>query len=135
MVGNPYLTGLWKGCPSSAGNRRSCRRILELPQQTIPINLDNVSDILTCPGGRRLDDPVLAMLRGQLADIISGAIFSFAGLAVCSIAAVGRRSGVRLFVWLGIWSAMYGAGLLTQSQAVVAALPHWIQIRFPMSTR
>ena len=71
------------------------------------------------------------MLRGQLADIISGAIFSFAGLAVCSIAAIRRRTGVRLFVWLGIWSATYGAGLLARSQAVVAALPHWLQISVP----
>jgi len=71
------------------------------------------------------------MLRGQLADIISGAIFSFAGLAVCSIAAIRWRSGVRLFVWLGIWSATYGAGLLGRSPAVVAALPHWLQISVP----
>jgi len=78
-----------------------------------------------------LDDQVLTMLRGQLADIISGAIFSFAGLAVCSIAAIRRRSGVRLFVWLGIWSATYGAGLLSRSPAVVAALPHWLQISVP----
>jgi phosphoserine phosphatase RsbU/P len=78
-----------------------------------------------------LDDQVLAMLRGQLADIISGAIFSFAGLAVCSIAAIRRRSGVRLFVWLGIWSVTYGAGLLARSPAVVAALPHWLQISVP----
>jgi len=78
-----------------------------------------------------LDDQVLATLRGQIAGIISGAIFSFSGLAVCSIAAIRRRSGVRLFVWLGIWSAMYGAGRLTRSPAVVAALPHWLQISVP----
>lgn len=71
------------------------------------------------------------MLRGQLTDIILGAIFSFAGLTVCTIAALRRRTGVRLFVWLGIWSAIYGAGLLTRSQAVVAALPHWLQISVP----
>lgn len=70
-----------------------------------------------------MDDQVLAMLCGQLADIISGAIFSFAGLAVCSIAAIRQRSGVRLFAWLAIWSATYGAGLLARSPAVVAALP------------
>jgi sigma-B regulation protein RsbU (phosphoserine phosphatase) len=78
-----------------------------------------------------LDDQVLTMLRGQLADIISGAIFSFAGLAVCSIAAIRWRRGVRLFVWLGVWSATYGTGLLTRSPAVVAALPHWLQISVP----
>jgi phosphoserine phosphatase RsbU/P len=71
------------------------------------------------------------MLRGQLAEIISGAIFSFAGLAVCSIATIRRRSGARLLVWLGIWSAMYGTGLLARSAAVVAALPHWLQTSVP----
>jgi phosphoserine phosphatase RsbU/P len=78
-----------------------------------------------------LDDQVLAMLRGQLTDIFSGAIFLFMGLAVCSIAAIRRRSDVRLFLWLGIWSATYGAGLLTRSPAVVAALPHPLQISVP----
>jgi len=71
------------------------------------------------------------MLRGQLADIILGAVFLFIGLAACSIAAIRRRRGVRLFIWLGIWSAMYGAGLLTQSPAVVAALPHSFQMSVP----
>jgi sigma-B regulation protein RsbU (phosphoserine phosphatase) len=78
-----------------------------------------------------LEDQVLAMLRGQLADIILGAVFLFIGLAACSIAAIRRRSGVRIFIWLGIWSALYGAGLLAQSPAVVAALPHSIQMGVP----
>ena len=78
-------------------------------------------------------DQVLAMLRGQLTNIILGTIFLFIGLAACSIAAIRRRSGVRLFIWLGIWSAMYGVGLLIQSPAVVAALPHSIQITIPFA--
>ena len=78
-----------------------------------------------------MEDQVLAMLRGQIASIISGAVFLFMGLATCSIAAIRRRSGVRLFIWLGIWSAMYGTGLLTRSPAVVAALPHAMQISVP----
>ena len=78
-----------------------------------------------------MEDQVLAMLRGQLADIILGAVFLFIGLAACSIAASRRRSGVRLFIWLGIWSALYGAGLLAQSPAVVAALPHSIRMSVP----
>jgi sigma-B regulation protein RsbU (phosphoserine phosphatase) len=85
-------------------------------------------------GGGRLEDQVLAMLRGQLADIILGAVFLFIASQMwgaCSIAAVRRQSGVRLFIWLGIWSAMYGVGLLTQSSAVVAALPHSIRITVP----
>jgi len=78
-----------------------------------------------------LEDQVLAILRGQLVNIISGSVFLFMGLAACSIAAIRRRSGVRLFIWLGIWSAMYGIGLLTRSSAVVAALPHWLQLSIP----
>jgi hypothetical protein len=54
----------------------------------------------------------------------------FIGLTACAIAAI-RRSGVRLFLWLGIWSAMYGAGLLTRTPDVVAALPKWLQIVVP----
>lgn len=80
-----------------------------------------------------MGDQVLAMLRGQLINIILGTIFLFIGLAACSIAAIRRRSGVRLFIWLGIWSAMYGVGLLIQSPAVVTALPHSIQITIPFA--
>jgi len=84
-----------------------------------------------------LEDQVLAMLRDQLADIILGAVFLFIASQMwgaCSIAAIRRQSGVRLFVWLGIWSAMYGIGLLTQSTAVVAALPLSIQRSVPHLT-
>ena len=82
-------------------------------------------------GGGRLEDQLLAMLRGQLTDIVFGAVFLFIGLAACSIAAIRRRSGVRLIVWLGIWSAMYGTGLLSRSPAVVAALPLVLQTSVP----
>jgi len=81
-------------------------------------------------GGARLQDQAPAMLRGQLVEIISATVFVFIGLAACAIAAI-RRSGVRLFLWLGIWSAMYGTGLLTRSPAVVAVLPKWLQISVP----
>ena len=51
----------------------------------------------------------LTKLRGQLADIVSGAVFVFVALAACGIATMRRRSGVRVLLWWGIWSAMYGA--------------------------
>ena len=79
-----------------------------------------------------MEDQVLSLLRGQIANIIAGAVFLFMGLAACSLAAIRGRSGVRLFVWLGIWSAMYGTGLLARSPAVVAALPHSVQISVPL---
>src|SRR5215471_9681346 len=80
--------------------------------------------------GERLQDQALATLRGQLIEIISGTFFVFIGLTACAIAAI-RRSGVRLFLWLGIWSAMYGTGLLTRCQPVVTALPRWLQASIP----
>ena len=78
-----------------------------------------------------MEDQLLALLRGQLVDILFGAVFLFIGLAACSIAAIRRRSGVRLVTWLGIWSAMYGTGLLLRSPAVVAALPLVLQTSVP----
>jgi len=77
-----------------------------------------------------MQDQAPAMLRGQLLEIISGTVFVFIGLAACAIAAI-RRSGVRLFLWIGIWSAMYGMGLLTRTPEVVAALPKWLQVSIP----
>jgi phosphoserine phosphatase RsbU/P len=87
--------------------------------------------MLAAPGGEGLADQGLAVLRGQLADIILGGIFLFMGLAACSIAAIRRRAGVRLFLWLGIWSALYGAGMLVRSPALVSALPRALQISVP----
>ena len=78
-----------------------------------------------------MTDQVAAMLRGQIADIVVGSIFVFVGVATCSVAAFRRGRGVRTFVWLGIWSTMYGAVLLDRSPAVMAALPRWIQIAVP----
>ena len=77
-----------------------------------------------------LQDQALATLRGEVIEIISGTVFVFIGLAACAIAAI-RRSGVRLFLWLGIWSAMYGTGTLTRCQLVVTSLPRWLQVSVP----
>jgi len=82
-------------------------------------------------GRWRLEDEVLTMLRGQLIDIMFGAVLLFNGLAACSIAAIRRRNGVRLLIWLGTWSAIYGTGLLSRSSAVVAALPLVLQKSVP----
>ncbi len=71
------------------------------------------------------------MLRGQIAGIVLGTVFVFFGVAACFIAAIRRRSGVRLVVWLGIWSAMYGVRELDQLSAVNAVLPNWMQVSVP----
>lgn len=66
-----------------------------------------------------------------MADIILGPVFLFIGLAACAIAGVSRRSGTRIFVWLGIWSALYGASQLIQSHIFLPLLPRWFQNSAP----
>jgi len=77
------------------------------------------------------DSQVVALLRGEIAGIISGTMFLFFGVIACAIAAVRRRSGVRLILWLGVWSAMYGLQELLRPSAVDAVLPHWMQVSIP----
>jgi sigma-B regulation protein RsbU (phosphoserine phosphatase) len=62
---------------------------------------------------------------------VSGSIFLFVGFASCSIAAIRWRAGVRMFVWLGLWSGMYGVLRLSQSPAVITASPRVLQIGAP----
>lgn len=71
------------------------------------------------------------MLGSHVVDIISGTVFVFLGLAACGIAAMRRRSGVRLLVWCGIWSAMYGVHPLLDSLDALALLPHWLHVSVP----
>jgi phosphoserine phosphatase RsbU/P len=78
-----------------------------------------------------LQDQLLVTLREQLVAIISGTIFVSIGFVSCLFAAIRRRSGLRIFLWLGVWSALYGARLLLESPSVAAALPHWTQIGIP----
>jgi len=78
-----------------------------------------------------LQDQVLATLRGQVTDIISGTVFVFLGLTACGIAAMRRRSGARILIWLGLWSAMHGFGPLAYSLAAMSLVPHWFQVGLP----
>jgi len=80
------------------------------------------------------ESQVEAMLRGQIADIVAGTVFVFIGVSACLIAAIRRRSGVRLVLWLGIWSAMYGVLQLSRGDSsFVAALPLWLQRWVPLA--
>jgi sigma-B regulation protein RsbU (phosphoserine phosphatase) len=82
-------------------------------------------------GGAPLQDQLPVISREQLAIIMFGTVYVFIGLAACAFAAVRRREEVRLFLWLGTWSAMYGGRLLAESPAMVDVLPQWIQFRVP----
>jgi sigma-B regulation protein RsbU (phosphoserine phosphatase) len=81
--------------------------------------------------GVRLEGQAAVILRDRVADIIFGTLFLFGGFAAFGIAVMRRRPGMRILIWLGIWSAMYGARPLADSLAVLALLPHWFQVSLP----
>ena len=65
----------------------------------------------------------LATFRGDMVDIIASTFFLVVGLMAFSIAAIRRRSGTRILVWLGLLSVMFGANLLVQTPSITAVLP------------
>ncbi len=119
-----------KGCPTSVPN---CLRLPKNHCTSRSVLLTSTSTLIAWryAGGTPLHDQALAALRGQVADVISGTFFVFVGLAAWGIAAMRRRSGVRLLIWLGIWSAMYGVHPLLVTLAALGLLPHWLQVSVP----
>jgi sigma-B regulation protein RsbU (phosphoserine phosphatase) len=75
--------------------------------------------------------PDLATLRGQVVDIILGTVFLSIGATACAIAAIRRRGGVRILVWLGIWSALYGLQTLDRPLTDLSVLPHTLKSAGP----
>ena len=69
-------------------------------------------------------DAALETLRGEVVDIVLGTIFLSIGATACAIAAIRWRRGVRILVWWGIWSAMYGLQTLGHTPTVLTVLPH-----------
>jgi hypothetical protein len=46
-----------------------------------------------------IGDAALETLRGDIINIILGAIFLTVGATACAIAAIRRRAGVRMLIW------------------------------------
>jgi sigma-B regulation protein RsbU (phosphoserine phosphatase) len=74
----------------------------------------------------RLEDQVLTILRGQVGGIMLGTVFLFIGLAACGIAVIRGGARVRILLWFGMFSAMYGARILAQEPAAFNVLPRSI---------
>lgn len=72
-----------------------------------------------------MEDQMVAVLRGSLFEIGIDTAFIVIGLASCAIAAMRRRTGIRIFLWMGIWSASYGFMHLLEVRAVQLAAPPW----------
>jgi len=81
--------------------------------------------------GTNTADAVLEMLRGQVMGIVLGTVFLSVGATACAIAAIRWRRGVRILVWWGIWSGMYGLQTMDQTPAVLTVLPHALKSATP----
>jgi len=79
-------------------------------------------------------DAGLATLRGEVIDIILGTVFLSIGATACAIAAMRWRRGVRILVWWGIFSGLYGLQTLDQTPAVLAVLPHALKTAMPYAS-
>ncbi len=66
----------------------------------------------------QIDQQTLLLLREQMGNIIMGTAFVLFGLGAATIAVIRRRSGVRILIWLAIWSGMYGVRLLIRFLAI-----------------
>jgi phosphoserine phosphatase RsbU/P len=114
------------------GNFRMARYPAAIPGRPATTLSVSTRTLISWVFGRfGLKDRVVMVLGDQLADIVFGSIFLFIGLASCSIAAIRGAGGARTLLWLGIWSAMYGSVHVSNSPAVVAAWPRWLQISVP----
>ena len=76
-------------------------------------------------------DPALAMLRGDVIDIVLGTAFLTIGATACAIAAIRWRRGVRILVWWGIFTGMYGLQKLGQTPTILTVLPHPLKSAAP----
>jgi phosphoserine phosphatase RsbU/P len=68
---------------------------------------------------------VLTITRTEVAGIMLGTVFLLIGLAALGIAAVRRGAKIRLLVWQGVFSALYGLRILADVPASLALLPAW----------
>ena len=69
-------------------------------------------------------DAALQTLRADVINVVLGTVFFTVGATALTIAAMRGRRGVRILVWWGIFSAMYGLQTLGQGSALLTVLPH-----------
>lgn len=81
--------------------------------------------------GMNTTDAALETLRGEMIDIVLGTVFLTVGATACAIAAIRWRTGVRILVWWGIFSGMYGLQKLGQTPTILTVLPHSLKSAAP----
>jgi sigma-B regulation protein RsbU (phosphoserine phosphatase) len=76
-------------------------------------------------------DAALQTLRGDVINIVLGTVFLTVGATACAIAAIRRHKGVRILVWWGISSGMFGFQTMGQTHTILTVLPHPLQFIAP----
>ena len=74
----------------------------------------------------------VSLLGSEISRIMSGTFFLMLGLLAFAIAVVRRRAGVRVMVWLALWSSMFGLNELASLKSTAAALPASLQSTLPV---
>jgi phosphoserine phosphatase RsbU/P len=72
-----------------------------------------------------LEDQALLVTRPEVAGIMLGTVFLLIGLAALGMAAVRGGGRVRILVWQGVFSALYGARILALVPPAYDVLPRW----------
>ncbi|MGA7294500.1 MAG: PP2C family protein-serine/threonine phosphatase [Terriglobales bacterium] len=76
-------------------------------------------------------DAALATLRAEMTDVILGTVFLSIGAAACAIGVIRWNRGVRILIWWGIWSGMYGLQTLDQTPIILVILPKALKSAAP----
>lgn len=134
----PWLS-VSSACPSTLASPGSrCDRDSHKLARNLCCALIKITAIAAPSGVRSLcltvtgEAQLAALLRGEIANIVTGAFFLFICMIALAIAAIRPRKSARLLVWLGVWSGMYGAQELLRSNAVVQSLPVSVQAARPV---
>ena len=73
----------------------------------------------------------LETLRGDVINIVLGTIFLTVGTTACAIAAIRWHRGVRILVWWGIFSGIFGLQKLVQTHTILTVLPYSLKAVAP----
>jgi phosphoserine phosphatase RsbU/P len=69
------------------------------------------------------DLQTLELVRGQVPAIVLGSVFAFVGVVALAISAVRHRERMRILLWFGLFSAIYGVRMLAESTLFLAMFP------------
>jgi sigma-B regulation protein RsbU (phosphoserine phosphatase) len=70
-----------------------------------------------------MEEQVLAVVRDQVGAIALGTVLMFVGVMACAIAAIRGRGAVRILVWFGLLSLMWGGRIMASVPAAFSVLP------------